>query len=123
MFLLLYMWRQTMAKQPTTRHKSGFEQFCEKCFLLLNADQRVEIENQLVGAEMSRILDDKELFESLKSFFANNLNISETSRNTFVHRNTLVYRLDKIQKITGLDARNFEDAISIRLYMWLKNRD
>lgn len=110
-----------MAKKSIS-HQSGFEQFCKRCFELLNADQRVEIENSVVGAEISKILNDQELFDSLKSFFANNLNISETSRNTFVHRNTLVYRLDKIKKLTGLDARNFEDAISIRLYMWLKNR-
>lgn len=111
-----------MAKKCITK-ESGFEQFCKKCFEQLNADQRVEIENSVVGTEISKILNDQELFESLKSFFANNLNISETSRNTFVHRNTLVYRLDKIQKLTGLDVRNFEDAISMRLYMWLKNRD
>lgn len=113
-----------MSRQmPIKNHASNFDRFCKKCFANLNADQRVELENELLSFEMSKILEDSELFDCLKAFFDNNLNISQTSRNTFVHRNTLVYRLDKIQKLTGLDARNFDDAVCIRLYMWLKSRD
>ena len=52
--------------------------------------------------------------------FENNLNVSETSRQLFVHRNTLVYRLDKIQKITGMDLRNFDDAIHFKVAMMVK---
>ena len=103
--------------------KSAFDKFCETCFLNIDADERVALKGKFLTEAVSKILDDSELYESLQAFFENNLNISETSRNTFVHRNTLVYRLDKIQKLTGLDARNFEDAVCIRLYMWLKNRD
>ena len=55
-------------------------------------------------------LDHETLF-TIQRFFENNLNVSETSRKLFVHRNTLVYRLEKIKKITGLDLREFEDAI------------
>lgn len=110
-------------KSVNLKTKSAFDKFCETCFTGLDADGRVALKNNFLKENVSKILDDTELAESLKSFFENNLNISETSRNTFVHRNTLVYRLDKIQKLTGLDARNFEDAVCIRLYMWLKNRD
>ena len=56
-----------------------------------------------------------EILSTIQAFFDNSLNVSETSRRLFVHRNTLVYRLDKIQKLTGLDLRNFDDAITFRV--------
>ena len=59
-------------------------------------------------------LDHETLF-TIQKFFENNLNVSETSRKLFVHRNTLVYRLDKLQKSTGLDLRVFEDAITFKI--------
>lgn len=58
---------------------------------------------------------DEETIVTIKKFFENSLNVSETSRQLFIHRNTLVYRLDKIQKMTGLDLRVFEDAITFRI--------
>jgi len=58
---------------------------------------------------------DKETIDTINEFFANSLNISETSRKLFIHRNTLVYRLDKIQKSTGLDLRVFDDAITFKI--------
>ncbi len=63
---------------------------------------------------------DSETMLTIQKFFENNLNISETSRQLFVHRNTLVYRLDKIQKITGLDLRSFDDAIIFKMSMLVK---
>ncbi|HHX18948.1 MAG TPA: PucR family transcriptional regulator [Clostridiaceae bacterium] len=58
---------------------------------------------------------DPETLLTIEKFFENSLNGSETSRQLFVHRNTLVYRLDKVEKITGLDLRNFEDAVLFKL--------
>ncbi len=58
---------------------------------------------------------DEEALNTIHKFFENNLNVSETSRQLFVHRNTLVYRLEKIQKVTGLDIRVFEDAMTFRI--------
>ena len=58
---------------------------------------------------------DGETLAIIRTFFENNLNVSETSRQLFIHRNTLVYRLDKIQKNTNLDLRNFEDAIAFKI--------
>ena len=58
---------------------------------------------------------DEETLSTINKFFENNLNVSETSRQLFIHRNTLVYRLDKIQKTTGLDLRVFEDAITFKI--------
>lgn len=63
---------------------------------------------------------DTEIMLTIQKFFENSLNISETSRQLFVHRNTLVYRLDKVQKLTGLDLRNFDDAITFKLAMMVK---
>ncbi len=58
---------------------------------------------------------DEETLTTINKFFENSLNVSETSRQLFIHRNTLVYRLDKLQKNTGLDLRIFEDAITFRI--------
>lgn len=65
-----------------------------------------------------RISDfDEETLHTVNQFFENNLNVSETSRQLYIHRNTLVYRLDKLQKNTGLDVRIFEDAIKFKIAM------
>ncbi|MFI3236881.1 MAG: helix-turn-helix domain-containing protein [Lachnospiraceae bacterium] len=56
-----------------------------------------------------------EMLETINKFFENSLNVSETSRQLYIHRNTLVYRLDKLQKMTGLDLRVIEDAITFRI--------
>jgi len=58
---------------------------------------------------------DEETITTINKFFENSLNVSETSRQLFIHRNTLVYRLDKLQKSTGLDIRVFEDAITFKI--------
>ena len=64
-------------------------------------------------------LDQETLF-TINKFFENNLNVSETARKLFVHRNTLVYRLEKIKKLTGLDLREFDDAITFRVALMVK---
>ena len=58
---------------------------------------------------------DRETLSTIQCFFENNLNVSETSRKLFVHRNTLVYRLEKIKRITGLDLREFDHAIIFKI--------
>lgn len=63
---------------------------------------------------------DHETLYTVQKFFENNLNVSETSRKLFVHRNTLVYRLDKIHKLTGLDLRIFDHAITFKVAMMVK---
>ena len=63
---------------------------------------------------------DREALVTIQAFFENNLNVSETSRKLFVHRNTLVYRLEKIRKMTGLDLRQFEDAITFKVALMVK---
>ena len=64
-------------------------------------------------------LDEETLF-TIQNFFENNLNVSETARKLFVHRNTLVYRLEKIKKLTGLDLREFDSAIVLKVALMVK---
>ena len=63
---------------------------------------------------------DKETLFTINKFFENNLILSETARKLFVHRNTLVYRLEKIKKLTGLDLREFDDAITFKVALMVK---
>lgn len=69
---------------------------------------------EVLEGNATELFDDEELI-TVYTFFDNNLNISETARQLFIHRNTLVYRLEKIQKKTGLDVRVFEDALTFKI--------
>ena len=60
---------------------------------------------------------DEETLTTISKFFENNLNVSETARQLYIHRNTLVYRLEKLQKSTGLDIRKFDDALTFKIAM------
>lgn len=73
------------------------------------------INEVLHGLSMDQF--DEETLTTVNKFFENNLNVSETSRQLYIHRNTLVYRLDKLQKMTGLDLRNFDDAIILKIML------
>ena len=64
---------------------------------------------------------DEETLSTIDKFFSNNLNVSETARQLYVHRNTLVYRLEKLQKSTGLDIRCFDDALTFKIAMMVEN--
>ncbi|MBQ0099244.1 MAG: helix-turn-helix domain-containing protein [Firmicutes bacterium] len=68
----------------------------------------------------SNIFEDAEMIETAEEFLDNNLNVSETSRKLYLHRNTLTYRLDKIANETGLDVRKFSDAVTFRLVTMIK---
>ena len=74
---------------------------------LQKIEQSVKEGNKVVEG----LLSDDELVKTAKLFFDNNLNISTASKVGFMHRNTLIYRLDKIKKLIGLDIRNFNDAV------------
>ena len=71
--------------------------------------------NVLVDGDAKSIFADPDMLGTAEKFLENNLNVSETARKLYMHRNTLTYRLDKIQRATGLDIRNFSDAITFRL--------
>ena len=71
---------------------------------------------EVFGKQLPDTFDDETL-TTINKFFENNLNVSETSRQLYVHRNTLVYRLEKLQKSTGLDIRVFDDALTFKIAM------
>ena len=64
---------------------------------------------------------DQETLYTINKFFENNLNVSETSRQLFVHRNTLVYRIEKLEKSSGLDVRKFDDALTFKIALMVIN--
>ena len=80
---------------------------------------RIYIE-EVFGKDIPEELDDETL-TTIHKFFENNLNVSETSRQLYVHRNTLVYRIEKIQKSLGLDLRNFDDALTFKIALMVVN--
>ena len=71
---------------------------------------------EIFEGDVNELFDQEEL-TTVFSFFENNLNVSETARKLYVHRNTLVYRLEKIEKKTGLDVRKFDDALTFKIAM------
>ena len=72
--------------------------------------------DEVFGGELSEEIDEEILY-TINKFLDNSLNISETSRQLYIHRNTLVYRIEKLEKATGMDVRNFDDALSFRIAM------
>lgn len=89
--------------------------------LIYTSDKKVleDFLAESVSRKTFELLDD-EIIKTVQSFFKNNLNISETARQMYLHRNTLVYRIEKVLKITGLDLRNFDDAVSFKAAYMVK---
>ena len=75
----------------------------------------MEYLSDLTDDNFREILENEEMLTTAEEFLHSNLNVSETSRNLYMHRNTLLYRLDKIEKATGLNIRTFSDAVSFRV--------
>lgn len=75
--------------------------------------------NEVFGGDLPPVFDEDTL-NLVEKFFENNLNTSETARKLYIHRNTLIYRLDKIQKETGLDLRTFDDAVSLKIALLVR---
>lgn len=81
-----------------------------------------ELKEKYLSDKIIEILNDEDFCSTIIVFFENDLNISLTSQKAFMHRNTLVYRLNKIQKLTGLDLRNFEDATIFKILICLNKK-
>lgn len=73
-----------------------------------------------IFSDCSKNFFDNEMISTIQNFFENDLNVSETARKMYIHRNTLVYRIEKIRKETGLDIRKFDDAITLKFAMMVK---
>lgn len=81
----------------------------------LPKDRLKEYMEQFYVESADEVFEDQDMMETAERFLENSLNISETSRDLFMHRNTLMYRLDKIERITGLNIRKFSDAVTFRV--------
>ena len=81
----------------------------------------LSLKNNLIDDKFKSIMEDNDLSTSIEEFFKYDLNIAETSRNSFLHRNTLLYRLNKIANLTGLNIRNFDDAIAFKVLSKIYN--
>lgn len=81
---------------------------------------KIFIDEIFGGKEVPDDLDEETL-NTIAKFFENNLNVSETSRQLFVHRNTLVYRIEKLEKSSGLDVRKFDDALTFKIALMVIN--
>lgn len=86
----------------------------ERFLSTLSAETAMHYHSLLFAPENSRLFN-TEMLETIEMFFKKDLNLSDTARQLFIHRNTLVYRLDKIQRQTGLDLRHFDDAVTFKM--------
>jgi sugar diacid utilization regulator len=93
----------------------------ERIVDMIPQDKAEEFFNGIFNEDIGETLDG-EMIKTIDVLFKNNLNISDSSRILYIHRNTLLYRIDKIQKATGLDLRRFEDAVQLKLVYLLKQR-
>ena len=120
------------SKKPTSTAKktnrtiiktnSKLEKFIDTAINMYTPDQRAWLYHKFISSEILEVLKDDELYVCIDAFFRNDLNLAETSRNAFLHRNTLLYRIDKIQKLTGLNIRKFDDAMLFLLYCKIYNK-
>ncbi len=101
--------------QKQKSNNTAFKKVVDGIFSLLSGDQKIEILKKHLSEDLIDVFEDKELIFSVESFLKNNLNVSETSRNAFMHRNTLLYRIEKIHRLTKFNIRNFEDAVAVKL--------
>jgi len=86
----------------------------------LDEDSLGTISNILQEENVKNFLNDQELVNMVEIFMQNNLNMIKTSKVANIHRNTLVYRIEKINKLLGLDIRKFEDAVTLEILLVLK---
>ena len=87
----------------------------EEMVSCLTKSQRERLISGYDIKNFARIFEHGDLMAAVDCFFANGMNISQTARKLYMHRNTLIYRLNKIQKTTGIDLRNFEMAVTFRI--------
>lgn len=86
----------------------------------MDQEEYWELWRQMKYKHIDIVLEDQELLHTAKVFFQMNLNITDTSNQLFIHRNTLIYRLNKIEKLTGFDLRIFDDAIQFKGIMYMQ---
>jgi len=91
----------------------------ERFLMNVSREEGQYYHNLLFNRKTSKLFND-EMLQTIDMFFRKDLNLSDTARQLFIHRNTLVYRLDKVQRLTGLDLRHFDDAVTFKILYVLK---
>lgn len=91
----------------------------ERFLMELPQDISAAYHAMLFNRKTARLFNEEMLY-TIDMFFKKDLNLSDTARQLYIHRNTLVYRLDKVQRLTGLDLRSFDDAVTFKILMELK---
>ena len=108
------------------RHKSAGRVYAydklalERLADLISSEDILRFRNEMLPVRVQKALTG-EILETVRVFFENDLNLSTTARQLFIHRNTLLYRMEKIKKLTGLDLRKFEDAVVFRFLMMISD--
>jgi carbohydrate diacid regulator len=101
------------------RHIYVYRYLCLERFLMdIPREMGIRYHHLLFNKKTSRLFND-EMLHTIEMFFEKDLNLSDTARQLYIHRNTLVYRLDKVQRLTGLDLRKFDDAVTFKMMMLL----
>ena len=91
----------------------------ERFLMNVSREEGMHYHNLLFNRKTSKLFNE-EMLQTIDMFFRKDLNLSDTARQLFIHRNTLVYRLDKVQRLTGLDLRHFDDAVTFKILYVLK---
>ena len=100
---------------PERTHFSSKNIPLEEIVSCLTKAQRERLISGYDMKSFARIFEHGDLMLAVDSFFENGMNISKTARKLYMHRNTLIYRLNNIQKVTGIDLRNFEMAVTFKI--------
>lgn len=77
----------------------------------------LNLKNNLINDSFKQLMQDPDMVNCIDEFFKYNLNVAETSRNSYLHRNTLEYRIRRICQLTGLNLKNFDDAVCFKILM------
>lgn len=110
------VWRIGRTHRPADPVYTTWQFSLEK---LLESVDEERVNQFLADVSSTPFWEDEELCQTLEAFLEQDLNVSETARRMFIHRNTLIYRLERLRQESGLDARRFEDAVRIRLALRL----
>ncbi len=105
-------------QHPDTHIHAYFQMQLERFIYHVPRETGRKFFRSVLKEPFSKLFND-EMMSTIESFFENSLNISETARRLYIHRNTLVYRLDKVQRITGLDLRKFDDAVTFKILLMI----
>lgn len=100
-------------------NRMGKLNFTELMLTKIPSREVMYLKNSMLTDDFKEIMKDKDMVNCIEEFFKYDLNVAETSRNSFLHRNTLLYRLAKIKNMTGLDLKKFDDAMSFKILMFI----